>query len=188
MTSFKGQLTYWQVKERLLNITDIEQQACTCCLYGFGCRISELLGNPKAKQQGLTKQELWVEDREDKHLLKASLWNEKQKREEAMLKTCMINLDREAWLTAPILAWKEQCQTDKLFHKSRTWWFLKVKELVGFNPHYFRKARITQYLNGQVTGRPESIETVRKLIGSSSQRTMIEHYSQVSTIDVERMV
>lgn len=187
MTEFKDTLTYWQVKEKIEGIPNLQWKALACCMYGFACRISELSGNKKLGRQGLTKPELWIEERHNKHLLKASLWNEKQS-EPAAKKIAMISIERESWLTQPIIDWKEQCTTERLFPYSRTWLFLHIKALVKFNPHYFRKARATHYLSGQVTGQPESLEAVRQMGGWTSKRTMIEHYSQVSTIDVERMV
>lgn len=188
---FLHKWSYEQIKERIESIQDIKLKALFCCLYGGMCRISELTGNKTKLKQGLRKQDIEEGDRETKegkkHIIYLTLWNEKQSKEQA-IKVVVINATREPWLTKPILAWKEQCLTETLFPHSRIWAFNKVKQYFGFHPHYFRKARTTHFLTGQVTGRPETVEGVRKQGGWTSAKTMMQSYSDYSTQDQEEFV
>lgn len=183
------QVGYPEMQQKIEGITQLEYKALACCLYGGMARISEVVGNKKQNKDGLRKQDIQisVNAKRNIEMLRLTLWNEKQQKKYSS-KVVVINKQREAWLCQPILDWQTICTTERLFTFSRVHAFTKIKELVGFNPHYFRKARATHFLTGQVTGNPESVEGVRRLGGWTSAKTMMQAYSDFSTQDVENFV
>lgn len=179
---YKHNWSYKGMKEALETIPDNRERAFCCTLYAFAARITEIVGAMDINQLGLRKQDLIVIQLQDKQILEATLWNEKQKNINAVKKVS-INMNREPWLAQPILDWKQQCETERLFPFSRVYGFKIVKRIFEFHPHYFRKSRTTHFLNGQVTGKPESPEMVRMLFAWSSAEVMLHSYSQVSMQD-----
>jgi integrase len=183
------QVGYPEMKQKIEAIQSLEYKALACCLYGGMCRVSEIVGNKKQNKYGLRKQDIQVSlnTKRNVTMLRLTLWNEKQQRKYSS-KVVVINKKRETWLCQPILDWQATCLTERLFPFSRVHVFTKIKELVGFNPHYFRKARATHFLTGQITGNPESVDMVKKLGGWTSAKTMMQAYSDFSTQDVENFV
>ena len=181
--------TYENIKERILQIDNLELKAFFCTLYATMCRVSELVGNEKKNQPGLRKQDITETLNKERNMdfIKITLWNEKQGKDRAS-KIVPINKSREPWLVEPILEWAKNCQTESLFPMNRVKAYLLCKEYFGFHTHYFRKARTTHFLTGQITGRPESVEIIRRLGGWTSARTMMQSYSEVTTQDIEAFV
>jgi integrase len=133
------QYPYEEIKKRILDISGHRDRCCCAMLYGFGQRISEL--------RQLTIDDVMEVEIQGKRCLRIHSVTEKNPTNHERF--IAIDMQKEAWLVKIIRDFL-QGKRGIIFpyHRATLWRW--CYEAVGFNPHGFRKIRLTHLATKQI--------------------------------------
>lgn len=129
----KNVFSYEEIKEHLSLIPILTYRAWCSALYATGGRINEVIK--------LTKNDL----RKEENFLLISLWTEKNKKHPTRI--LPIPLDKEKWLTDPIITLAEVIPSMRLFNFSDRWGREIVHRYFDCHPHFLRHCRLTHLVS-----------------------------------------
>lgn len=180
---FSKILSYQEVKDILISVRPLRDQALLCLTYGTLARVGEIVRGKYAENPPVNKEDIETIYKGEQSYLVIRLLTEKTH----IPRRVPINRNKEYWLTEPILKYADLVNFELFPYSTR--WAQKIflKHFGSQHIHLLRKWRATHLLQGAVSGAPLEAQTVARMggwqnlasLGRSYDGSVIEDYVEL---------
>lgn len=134
MLKHPEKISYAEVKQKILNIPNPNDQSLAAFAYASGARESEI--------NKITKEDIFSDDTNTYLYMVCPVLKKRSKHK--VTRKALVRLD-ENWLVNPILRAKNKClkESDLIFPYNRMYIWRHLVKSTDWNPHGFRKLRAT---------------------------------------------
>jgi len=169
-------LDYDELKEKILSVTDAQEQALFATQYAAYARVGEIVVGKCSENPPLTSDS--VKETED-HLI-ITVLTEKTRRHRRV----PVSKKKEKWLTDIVSAWVEVSEGLPLFPYSTFWAQKKFKKWFGtYRTHLLRHWATTHALQGHRTVERLQPDEIARLGGWTDLNTFYKYYSHYMVED-----